>query len=209
MKYLIIIAATLMLLIVGTNKSMAQDNKDFFEVKVDGLGCPFCAYGLEKKFKELEGIDDVKIEMETGVMTFSYPAADSLQMDRVEQQVDAAGYTAVNVAVMRADGSIDETAATAPVEVDELQLVEVSFFVAGNCGMCKARIEKSAKAQAGVIAAEWDQKSKLITVTYDQSLNSQEQIEAAIAADGHDTSTAKASDEVYEGLPGCCQYDRQ
>jgi hypothetical protein len=40
--------------------------------------------------------------------------------------------------------------------------------VAGNCGMCKTRIEKAAKTE-GVSAASWDSKTKLLTVSYDPS----------------------------------------
>ena len=48
----------LILLAVVMVSAFAQAQKTFdqFEVQVDGLGCPFCAYGLEKKFKEFKGI---------------------------------------------------------------------------------------------------------------------------------------------------------
>ena len=39
-----------------------------------------------------------------------------------------------------------------------------SFKVLGNCNMCKARIEKAARAE-GVTAASWDEKSQLLTVS--------------------------------------------
>lgn len=38
--------------------------------------------------------------------------------------------------------------------------------VSGNCDMCKARIEKAAKVE-GVSKADWDQKSMVLTVTFD------------------------------------------
>jgi len=34
------------------------------------------------------------------------------------------------------------------------------FKVAGNCGMCKARIEKAAKSVDGVSGADWDKELK-------------------------------------------------
>lgn len=33
---------------------------------VDGLACPFCAYGLEKKLKKVEGVVKLKIDVEAG-----------------------------------------------------------------------------------------------------------------------------------------------
>lgn len=212
MKYLASSLASIVvaffLIATTSTTATAQSTKDQFEVKVDGLGCPFCAYGLEKKFKEFKGIKDVKIEMETGMMTFNYPTDKMLTMERVEKQVDEAGYTAVHVKVTRADGSQEETAAVAAVEVNENEVIETSFFVAGNCGMCKARIEKTAKSVAGVTKAEWNKKTKQLSILFDQSMTSQEAVEAAVAGSGHDTKTAIAEAVVYNALPGCCQYDR-
>ena len=35
-------------------------------LQVDGLACPFCAYGLEKKLKKVEGVEKLKIDVESG-----------------------------------------------------------------------------------------------------------------------------------------------
>lgn len=210
MKNIIIITTAIIISAMNSNIAIAQnDQLDQFTVKVEGLGCPFCAYGLEKKFNEFKEIDEVKIEMETGVMTFSYPSTERLTMEKVEQQVDAAGYTAVHVKVNRADGSVEETSLGQVGEVDESQLVEESFYVAGNCGMCKARIEKTSESIAGVASANWNKKSKILTVKFDKSQTSKENIEQRIAEVGHDTKSAKAIDATYGSLPGCCQYERR
>ncbi|MDX1629678.1 MAG: heavy-metal-associated domain-containing protein, partial [Fulvivirga sp.] len=36
------------------------------KVEVDGLSCPFCAYGLEKKLKNLDGVTNIKVDIENG-----------------------------------------------------------------------------------------------------------------------------------------------
>jgi copper chaperone CopZ len=82
------------------------------------------------------------------------------------------------------------------------------FQVAGNCGMCKSRIEKAATSVEGVISAEWDKKTKMIEVNYDAEKVDIHKVHKAIAKAGHDTKIHKASDEVYDGLPGCCKYER-
>ncbi len=208
MKYLIVIISILSMFFTQIVNVSAQNSIDQFEVQVDGLGCPFCAYGLEKKFKELKGIDEVVIEMETGVMTFSYPTDAMLTMETVENQVDAAGYTAVNVKVIRADGSEEFTKSIEAVEVSEDALVAETIEVQGNCGMCKARIEKAAKAVAGVTEADWNKKTKLLEVVFDSSLTSIGDIDSAVVMSGHDTQAGRADDNIYEALPGCCQYER-
>ena len=34
-----------------------------YELRVDGLACPYCAYGIEKKIKALGGVDKGSIEI--------------------------------------------------------------------------------------------------------------------------------------------------
>lgn len=82
------------------------------------------------------------------------------------------------------------------------------FEVAGNCGMCEARIEKAANSVDGVSSADWDKETKMIEVTYNPEKSDIHKIHQAIAKAGHDTSMQKASNEVYDKLPGCCKYER-
>lgn len=82
------------------------------------------------------------------------------------------------------------------------------FEVAGNCGMCKTRIEKAAKGLDGVSTADWDKETKMIELSYDPEKLDLDKIHTAIASVGHDTRLYKADDSVYENLPGCCKYER-
>ena len=82
------------------------------------------------------------------------------------------------------------------------------FEVAGNCGMCEARIEKAAKGVDGVSSAEWDKETKMIEVSYNPEKSDIHKINQAIAKVGHDTKMHKAEDSVYDELPGCCKYER-
>jgi periplasmic mercuric ion binding protein len=83
-----------------------------------------------------------------------------------------------------------------------------SFKVAGECGMCKKKIEKAAKT-AGASFASWDTKSKQLVVKYSSETTNQAKIQQSIAAVGYDTPDYKTTDEAYNKLDGCCQYDRQ
>jgi copper chaperone CopZ len=82
-----------------------------------------------------------------------------------------------------------------------------SFKVWGACGMCKARIEKTVKAE-GSSSASWDSKTQILTVTFDPSKTSKEALSKKLASVGHDTEKYKAPDDVYAKLPGCCHYER-
>ncbi len=82
-----------------------------------------------------------------------------------------------------------------------------SIPVSGNCGMCKATIEKAAKS-AGAKEANWNVEKKVLTVKYNSSSSNAAKIQNAVAAAGYDTRDVKATNEAYERLHSCCQYDR-
>ena len=83
-----------------------------------------------------------------------------------------------------------------------------TFKVAGECGMCKKKIEKAAK-EAGATYAVWNQQTKILSVTYNASGASTASIQQKIASVGYDTPNYKTTDEAYKSLDECCQYERQ
>lgn len=78
----------------------------------------------------------------------------------------------------------------------------------GNCEMCKSKIEKAAKA-AGATSANWNDETKILTVAYVPAKSTTKKIQEKIAAVGYDTQDVTATDESYNKLPGCCQYERK
>lgn len=202
------ILITFILLLVGVVGANAQKTFDTYEIQVDGLGCPFCAYGLEKKFKEFKGIKKVAIEIETGDFSFQYPSEKALSMEEVEKQVEKAGYTPISSKITRANGEIETSDGNDMAALDMENMTTGSVFVAGKCGMCRARIVKAATSVSGVGKADWDQDSKILEVTYDPSATSLKDIQAQVAMAGHDTKGAKATAAAYKNLPGCCKYER-
>jgi periplasmic mercuric ion binding protein len=78
----------------------------------------------------------------------------------------------------------------------------------GNCGMCKTTIEKAAK-KGGASAANWNEESKELKVSYAVNKTSSAKIQQSIAKSGYDTQDFTADDKVYNKLHGCCQYDRK
>ena len=77
--------------------------------------------------------------------------------------------------------------------------------VAGNCELCKTRIEKAAKVD-GVAKADWSDKTKMLTLVYNPSKVRSIDIQKRIADVGHDTPLFRAEAKVYNALPSCCKY---
>jgi periplasmic mercuric ion binding protein len=185
---------------------------DAFTLRVEGLGCPFCAYGLEKKFKDVKGIKNIKIEIKTGKMTYTVPVETKMTLKDADARVSKAGYTAKGVSVLRANGKtehsgdVNSDVAPTPMDSKMAKLTKESFKVSGNCEMCKARIDKTAKSVAGVKSADWNVETKVLTVEFDAKKAKLSDIQKAIAKSGHDNVGGKSDATVYNDLPACCQY---
>ncbi len=97
--------------------------------------------------------------------------------------------------------------ASAQTSKTQSTLKTETFKVWGNCDMCKDRIE-TAMTEAGVSKANWDVKTKMLTVTFDPSKTNVDALDKKLASVGHDTEKYKADDNAYNGLPACCKYKR-
>lgn len=90
----------------------------------------------------------------------------------------------------------------------EVNEVEYTAQVWGNCDKCKATIENACKI-TGATSANWNEKSKLITIKLDTSIVSTNKVLQAIAKAGYDNEKFTADDYAYSNLPACCQYERK
>lgn len=62
-------------------------------VKLDGLSCPFCAYGLEKRLKKVEGVEKVEIKVGQATAELTVKKGKILSIEEVEKAVKDGGFT--------------------------------------------------------------------------------------------------------------------
>ncbi len=93
----------------------------------------------------------------------------------------------------------------APGAFAQKKNIRANIKVYGNCGMCKARIEK-ALDRSGIKTATWDPETKNLDVVYNSKKITEQEIHQIVASVGHDTDKVKATNEVYSDLPFCCLY---
>ena len=63
-------------------------------LSVDGLGCPFCVYGLEKKLKKVDGVKDLKIDLKSGMAVMTLEEGATPHLSAFNTAVKKAGFTA-------------------------------------------------------------------------------------------------------------------
>jgi mercuric ion binding protein len=88
-----------------------------------------------------------------------------------------------------------------------MQIKTETLKVSGKCQMCKSRIEKIA-GEYGAASADWDVKSQLLTIVFDPSVTSVDNICYKLLKAGHDSGGIRTKDKAYNSLPECCKYDR-
>ncbi len=73
----------------------AQAQVKQVHLRVDGLACPFCAYGLEKKVSKLAGYeaDSYKVKINEGMVSFGWRNNQPLDLEALERAVKKAGFT--------------------------------------------------------------------------------------------------------------------
>ena len=68
-------------------------------VAVDGMSCPFCAYGIEKRLKKVEGVRSVDISTKQGTARLVAKDEESIAVDQIPGAVKKAGFTPGGITV--------------------------------------------------------------------------------------------------------------
>ncbi len=97
-KFLLIFMTTFFLL--PTSGLFAQNS---VEVQIDGLACPFCAYGLEKKLSDLDGVDSIKIDIEKGIVTLIIQEDKTINKEVIKEKIKEAGFTPGEIIIEKSE----------------------------------------------------------------------------------------------------------
>ncbi len=62
-------------------------------VKVDGMSCPFCTYGVEKRLKKVEGVGLVSVDLKSGTASVTSVKDGSIDLRAIPFAVKKAGFT--------------------------------------------------------------------------------------------------------------------
>jgi len=76
----------------GGEARAAEWPADAYVLRVNGLACPYCGYGVEKQFAQQEGVQATKINIDEGVVVVSVEPGTRFSDDELEQTIDDAGF---------------------------------------------------------------------------------------------------------------------
>ena len=87
-------------------------------VVVEGMSCPFCAFGVEKRLKKVGGVGSIEIDMGLGSASLTAADRGSIDVAAIPEAIRKAGFTS---------GTIEVTAVgTISIEDDGRVFLEIS-----------------------------------------------------------------------------------
>ena len=64
-----------------------------YQMRVDGLACPYCAYGIEKNLKKIDGVEKIEVDLNNGLVTVNVAAGVTLTEAQMVKLFSDAGFT--------------------------------------------------------------------------------------------------------------------
>ena len=90
-KRIVQIAILAIGLTLGMAPAMAAPQA--YKLRVDGLSCPFCAYGIEKKLGAVKGVQRIDVDIASGTVAVTMAEGATLDETTAKKAVKEAGFS--------------------------------------------------------------------------------------------------------------------
>ena len=88
---------TILVLFLWSNAGFAAQTH--YLLHVDGLVCPFCEYNVEKKLSKIDGVVEVKANLNEGTVSVLVADGATLAENVVRQTITDAGFTLKSIEI--------------------------------------------------------------------------------------------------------------
>ena len=168
MKRLTIILASILMLSLTALVATPAEGTEKIIIRVDGLSCPFCALGLEKNLKKIDGVTYVTIKLEKGIATLELKEGANPSDEEITKQVKNAGFTPREIE--------KESPQAASTNLQSVML-EIEGMM---CQFCEKNVQNSLADVNGVSHVHVDQVRGEATVTFDKSITNLDELIKAV-----------------------------
>ena len=76
-----------------------------YQMRVDGLACPYCAYGIEKNLRKIDGVERIDVDLNNGLVTVEVAAGVTLTDAQMAKLFTDAGFTFRSMVIVALDGT--------------------------------------------------------------------------------------------------------
>ena len=88
-----IILAAIMISMLLPTITTAGEADSVYTLEVNGLGCPFCVYGIEKQLSRIDGVESISTDIKSGTVIVTVQAGVVLDEADAKQAIEDAGFT--------------------------------------------------------------------------------------------------------------------
>jgi len=85
------VIAVMMLSMLWSAVTLAAGTE--YRMRVDGLACPYCAYGIENKLKAIKGVGKLNVDLNAGLVTVDVADGVKLTEAQMKTLFKDAGFT--------------------------------------------------------------------------------------------------------------------
>ena len=100
-KHLSIVLMIFLLLVASHHNVWAQEKQ--LILRVDGLACPFCAFGLEKKISKMKGFVSYDANLEVGEVYVALKNEPNIDTSFISKAVKESGFTLIKIILKDGD----------------------------------------------------------------------------------------------------------
>lgn len=76
----------------GPSAHAAEWPSNAYVLRIDGLACPYCGYGIEKQFTRQAGVQGTEIDIDKGVVVVSVETGTRFSDEELKQIVHDSGF---------------------------------------------------------------------------------------------------------------------
>ena len=77
-----------------------------YQIRGDCLACPYCAYGIEKKLKQIDGVGKIDVDLDKGLVDVDVADGTTLTEPQMKKLFKDAGFTYRSMKTMPATKDI-------------------------------------------------------------------------------------------------------
>ncbi len=87
------LGASLLIAFLLPVSATGAESSAVYTLQVDGLACPFCAYGIEKQLNRIDGVEFVETDVKSGTVVVTMKPGATLDKADTNRAVEAAGFS--------------------------------------------------------------------------------------------------------------------
>jgi copper chaperone CopZ len=114
-------------------------------VSVDGMACPFCAFGVEKRLRGVDGASSIEVSMKDGTATITAQEGRSVEVSQVPGAIRDAGFSPGTIRIS-ARGGIAADGSARYLQVDGQR-----FLLSGVEGSLKEEVKAAQEGGGAVV----------------------------------------------------------